>query len=34
MSMILNWHRSGYQLSAEQLAEISEKLLTKPLIHS
>lgn len=32
MSMVLNWHHSGYQIQAEQLAEISFTLLTEPLI--
>ena len=31
MSMILNWHHSGYQLRPDQMAEIAVQLLTKPL---
>ena len=32
MSMVLNWHKSGYLLSSEQMADISVNLLTKPLM--
>lgn len=31
MSMVLNWHHSGYQLQPHQMAEIAVQLLTKPL---
>jgi len=31
MSVILNWHHSGYKLRPEQMAEIAVQLLTKPL---
>lgn len=31
MSMIFIWHRSGYQQTPEQMAEIAFTLLTKPL---
>lgn len=32
MSMIVQWQRSGYALSAEQLASIATGILTKPLL--
>ena len=32
MAMIFDWHRSGYRQSPRQMAEITVKLLTKPLI--
>lgn len=32
MSMVLSWHRSGYQLRPEQMAEIGVNLLTNPLV--
>lgn len=32
MSMVFDWHRSGYRQSPKQMAEIVVKLLTKPLI--
>ena len=31
MSMVLNWHQSGYSLSERQMAAIGVQLLTKPL---
>ena len=31
MSMILDWHHRGYDLSARQMSEIAVKLLTEPL---
>lgn len=31
MSMVLDWHDSGYDLSARQMAGIATKLLTEPL---
>jgi len=32
MSMVLTWHRTDFQLSPEQMAEVTLPLLTKPLI--
>lgn len=32
MSMVLTWHRSDFQLSPDQMAEIAVPLLTKPLL--
>lgn len=34
MSMVLSWHRTGYQLRPEQMAEIGANLLTKPLMQT
>lgn len=34
MSMVLNWHHTGYQLRPEQMADITVELLTNPLIQS
>ena len=34
MSMVLSWHRTGYQLPAEQMAQIGTNLLTKPLLQA
>ena len=31
MTMVLNWHHSGYQQPARQIAQIALQLLTKPL---
>ena len=31
MSMVLDWHHSGYEMSARQMAQIAAHLLTKPL---
>ena len=31
MSMVLNWHKSGFSLSASEMAAIAVQLLTKPL---
>ena len=31
MSMVLDWHHSGYEMSARQMAKIATELLTKPL---
>ena len=31
MSMVLDWHHSGYEMSARQMAKIAAELLTKPL---
>lgn len=31
MSMMLDWHHCGYDLSAKQMAQIAVKLLTEPL---
>ena len=32
MSMILQWHRSGYALSPEEMTQLATTMLTKPLI--
>lgn len=32
MSIVLTWHRTDFQLSPEQMAEIAVPLLTKPLV--
>jgi AcrR family transcriptional regulator len=31
MSMVLDWHKGGYEISARQMATIAVELLTKPL---
>ena len=31
MSMVLDWHHSGYELPAKQMAQIAMQLMTKPL---
>ena len=31
MSMVLNWHHSGYRKPAREIAQIALQLLTKPL---
>ena len=31
MSMVLDWHHSGYEMSARQMAQIAAQLLTRPL---
>lgn len=31
MSMVLDWHNTGYELSTKQMAKIAAKLLTEPL---
>lgn len=31
MSMVLNWHKTGFSLSVSQMAAIAVQLLTKPL---
>ena len=31
MSMVLNWHKTGFSLSVSQMAAIAVELLTKPL---
>ena len=32
ISMVFQWHRQGYRLSAEELTRVATSLLTKPLI--
>ena len=31
MSMVMNWHKAGYDLSASDMADIAVQLLTKPI---
>jgi len=33
MSMILQWHRTGFALSPEEMSRLATNLLTKPLLN-
>ena len=34
MSMVLDWHHSGYEMSARQMSQIAAQLLTRPLFEN